>query len=280
MRSVTLIAPALLMSALLCPANTLTDPFGQVQNNCNYSANTPYSACDVIGNPLLYDIQSATFSLSGGMATVMISLNTGAIQNVNNQLVLNPFSDAGVTLIPGDILFYNPNTPYDPTNPSTAQNLQYGVALTDHGFFTPGGLYNITGSVFLQNAQSALNNSTDYYRKDEDVLLAGNGAPVSLGTVSVSANPGANGTTVADYTITATFPTTTAVLSLMSTGQIGLRFSSADCGNDVIEGAVGPGSPASPATAQAPEPAPAFMMLIDIGLLARRPHAWRKRTAR
>jgi hypothetical protein len=265
------------MSAL-CSANTLIDTFGQVQTNCNYSANAPYSACDVIGDPLLYDIQSATFSLSGGMATIMISLNTGAVKNVNNQLTLSPFDDAGVTLIPGDILFYNPNTPYDPANPSTAQNLQYGLALTDHGFFTPGGLYNVTGSVSLQNAQTALNDSTDYYRRDEDVLLAGIGTPVSIGTVSIAANPNGNGTTKADYVITATFPTTTAFLSLMSNGQIGLLFSSADCGNDVIEGAVG-SSVVSPATSQAPEPAPAFMMLAGVVLLAGG-RAWRKHTAR
>jgi len=273
MRSVTLIAPALLMSALLCPANTLTDPFGQAQTNCNYSANAPYSACDVIGDPQLYDIQSATFSIAGGMATVMISLNTGAAQNVNNQLVLGPFNDAGVTLIPGDILFYDPNTPYDPANPSTSQNLQYGVALTNHGFFTAGGLYNITGSVSVENAETALNNSTDYYRKDEDVLLAGSGTPASMGSVSVAANPNGNGTTIANYVITATFPTTTAFLSLVSNGQIGLLFSSADCGNDVIEGAVGP------QTAQAPEPSPAFMMLTGVVLLIGG-CAWRKHTAR
>src|ERR1700722_16301807 len=124
-----LIAPALLMSALLCHANTLIGTFGQVQNNCNYSASPPHSACEVIGEPLLYDIQSATFSVTGGIPTVMISLNTGAVQNVNNQLTLGSFDDAGVTLIPGDILFYNPSTPYDPSNPATAQNLQYGVAL-------------------------------------------------------------------------------------------------------------------------------------------------------
>lgn len=255
-----------LLSVTLCSANTLTDTFNQAQNNCNYSANPPYGNCDVIGDPLLFDIQSATFSTNSGFATLVIYLNSGAVQNVNNQLTLGSFSDSGLTLIPGDAFFYNPNSVYDPSDPNTAQNLKYGFAFTNHGSFLAGDLYRIGGNVSVETAQQALNDNTDFYRRNEAVLMTGSGWPVSAGTVSVGAN--GDGTTSALYVLTATFPTTPDFLSLTSNGQIGLLFSSADCGNDVIQGAVG----------QAPEPGPAVMMLIGVGLLAAG-SKWRRRIA-
>src|SRR5450755_2893009 len=178
MRSGLLIIFTVLVSATLCPANTLTDTFNQAQNNCNYSANPPYGNCDVIGDPLLFDIQSATFSTNNGFATLAIYLNSGAVQNVNNQLTLGSFSDSGLTLIPGDAFFYNPNSVYDPTNPNTVQNLKYGFAFTNHGGFLAGDLYSIAGNVSVETAQQALNDNTDFYRRNEAVLMTGSGAPV------------------------------------------------------------------------------------------------------
>jgi hypothetical protein len=247
----------------VCQANTLTDPFNQPQNNCNYSATAPYSACDVIGDPQLYDIQMATLTPGGGMLTVMIYLNTGAVQqNNNNQLVLGSFSDAGVTLMPGDLLFYNPNTVYDPSDPNTTQYLQYGIPLVSHGSFAAGGLYSITGGTTVETAEQALNYSSDYYRRDEAVLMDGAGTALTTGSVSVATY--GNGTTNAQYVITVTVPTTSAFMSLVSGGQIGLLFSSADCGNDVIQGSVG-----------APEPSSALLILTGIGLLLAG-RKWRK----
>lgn len=266
MRSGLLIATSFLLTAAPGSANTLTDPFGQSQTNCDYSASAPYSNCDVIGDPRLYDIQAAAFSVSGGMATVMIYLNSGAVQTANNKLTLGSFSDSGVTLIPGDIFFYNPTTVYDPSDPSTIQYLQYGIALTNHGSFTAGDLYGITGGVSTETAQTALNDGSDYYRRDETVLMTGSGPAASSGTVSVANN--GNGTSSAQYVISVTVPTTPGLASLMTNGQIGLLFSSADCGNDVIQGTVG----------QAPEPGSAPMMLTGLGLLVAG-FAWRKRRA-
>src|ERR1039458_10382945 len=247
-------ASAILLSAAWCPANTLIDPFGQSQSNCNLSTQAPYSTCDVIGNEMRYDIQASTFTTSGGTSTVTIYLNSGAVKNVNNQLTLGSFSDSGLTLIPGDIFFYNPNTVYDPSDPNTIQYLQYGIALTNHGSFTAGGLYSITGGISTETAQAALN-SGDYYRRDETVLMTGSGTPVSTGTVSV-ASTGGNGVTGAQYVITVTV-STSGLASLESNGQIGLLFASADCGNDVIQGVVG----------QTPEPGPALMVLTGLGFL-------------
>jgi MYXO-CTERM domain-containing protein len=260
------IASSLLLSAALGSASALTDPFGQPQANCDYSYTAPYSNCDAIGNPRLYDIQAATFSVSGGMASVMIYLNSGAVQTVNNKLTLGSFNDSGVTLIPGGIFFYNPTTVYDPSDPSTIQYLRYGIAPTNHGSFTAGDLYSIAGGVSTETAQTALNDSSDYYRRDETVLMTGSGPAASSGTVSVANNR--NGTTSAQYVISVTVPTTPGLPSLMSNGEIGLLFSSADCGNDVIQGPVG----------QAPEPGPELMILTGLALLAAG-FAWRKRRA-
>jgi hypothetical protein len=266
MRSGYLVIFLVLLSATFCSANTLTDIFHESQNNCNYSANAPYSNCDVIGDPQLYDIQSVTFSASGNLATVMIYLNSGAVQTINNQLTLGPFSDSGLTLIPGDVFFYDPNSIYDPSNPSSAQYLKYGLALTDHDNFLAGSLYAITGGISVETAEQALNNTNSYfYRRNEAVLMTGSGAPVGSGTVSVA--PYGDGTTNALYAVTATFSTTSDFLSITSGDHIGVLFSSADCGNDVIQG-----------VAHAPEPGPAVLMLTGVGLLAAG-RKWRKRVA-
>jgi hypothetical protein len=243
--------------------------FGQAQNNCNYSAVAPYSACDVIGDEQLYDIQSATFSTNAGLATFVIYLNSGAVQKVNNQLTLAAFSDSGLILIPGDLFLYAADTVYDPSNPSV---LKYGIALTSHGSFTAGDMYSIGGSVTLETAQQALNDSSDYYRRDEDVLMGGSGNPVTAGLVSVPQN--GDGTTNAEYAITIQVPLTAGIQSLMSDGQIGMLFSSADCGNDVIQGTVGNTTVVTSAT---PEPGPGLMMLTGAALLVVG-KLWRKRT--
>jgi len=271
MRFELLVPTVLLLSAGFCNANTLNDVFGQAQNNCNYSAVAPYSACDVIGDEKLYDIQSATFSTNGGLATFVIYLNSGAVQTVNGQQTLVAFSDAGLILIPGDLFLYSADTVYDPSNPAV---LQYGIAITSHGSFTAGDMYSIGGGVTLQTAQQALNNSSDYYRRDEDVLLGGSGSPVTSGLVSVS-NYG-NGVTNAEYAITVQVPLTAGMESLMSNGQIGILFSSADCGNDVIQGTVG--TPNSQTLVATPEPGPALTMLTGILLLVIG-SLWRKHSA-
>ena len=266
MRSWFLSTFLLLASAAICPASTLIDTFGQNQATCTYSQAPPYGTCDVIGDPQQFDIQQATFSVNGGLATVMIYVNSGAVQKVNNQLSLGAFSDSGVTLIPGDVFFYNPTAVYDPSDPATARYLQYGIPLVSHGTFIAGDLYSITGNISTETAQQALQDTSDYYRMDEAVLMQGSGAPLTSGAVTV-ANNGNGTTTGALYLLTVTVPTTSGFLSLVSGGQIGLLFSSADCGNDVIQGVVG-----------APEPGSALMILVGVVLLAAG-RQWRRRTA-
>jgi len=260
-------------------AGTINDTFGQSQNNCTLTYTPPYSTCDVMGNEMLYDIQKASVSFANGMATVSIYMNTLAIPYGATSLTLTPFHDAGDTLIPGDIFFYNPSAGYDPDDPDTIQNLVYGIPLIDHGSFAAGDLYDISGGISTENAQVALQDGSDYYRWDETVLMTGSGAPDSTGTVTVSKY--GDGVKNAEYEITATVPLTSGLWDLAQNGEIGLLFSSADCGNDVIQGVVATSDP-PPGTvlrsvSDVPEPGPGELTLggLVILLVGRQ---WRKWT--
>ena len=263
----------LFLCAVLCPATTLTDPFHQAQG-CTYSYTSPYDGgCDVIGNEANYDIQKVSLTITGTTATVQLYFNSGAATAGSP---LGSFTDAGDTLIVGDLFFYNPNTPYDPSTPalagSTAADLTYAVPLdtVSRSGLSAGALYSVSTS---EEADSAVGpghpvTSGSYYRQDETVLMTG-GTKVSNGTGVTVANFG-NGTTSAAYVVTVSFQTTSAFLTAVenSTDQIGILFSSADCANDVIQGTVTVPEPQSLALI-----AGGLGMLIGVG-------AWRRRTTR
>jgi hypothetical protein len=258
----------------MCPATTLTDPFHQAQG-CTYSYTSPYDGgCDVIGNEANYDIQKVSLTITGTTATVQLYFNSGAATAGSP---LGSFTDAGDTLIVGDLFFYNPNTPYDPSTPalagSTAADLTYAVPLdtVSRSGLSAGALYSVSTS---EEADSAVGpghpvTSGSYYRQDETVLMTG-GTKVSNGTGVTVANFG-NGTTSAAYVVTVSFQTTSAFLTSVenSGGQIGILFSSADCANDVIQGVV----------STVPEPQSMVLIAGGLGMLIG-VGAWRRRTAR
>jgi hypothetical protein len=259
---------ALFICAVTCPATTLLDPFHLPQTGCIYTTSPPYDGgCDVIGSEMNYDIQMASVVISGNTATVSLYFNTGAEALVGGQMVLGSFSDAGDTLIVGDLFFYSPDAVMDPSDPKNVipSALQYAVPLEGHNALTAGSLYQVGAT---ETAQTALAGSSNYYRRDETVLmtsgtLAGSGAGVTV------ANYG-DGTTSALYQVTVSFQTTDAFLSLVQNGQIGILFSSADCANDVIQGAV---------DTRAPEPQPLALIAGGLGLLLG-VGAWRRRATR
>ena len=95
----------LLAGCVTCQASTIYDAFNQSQaSGCNYSLSAPFTSCDVIGDPALFDIQKADVHIADGSATVTIYFNYGGGIN------LQPFND-GVQLAVGDLFFYDPSDP-------------------------------------------------------------------------------------------------------------------------------------------------------------------------
>jgi hypothetical protein len=221
-----------------------------------------------------YDIQKISMAITGNTATVSLYFNTAAAEGTGNQSGLGPFSDAGLSLIVGDLFFYSPDTVYDPSNPETTSYLKYAVPLNNHHddtatslpTVTPGALYQVGAT---ETAQTALGNPGNvYYRANETVLMTA-GSLVSAGDGVTVADFG-NGITNALYDVTVSFQTTANFLSLLQNGQIGILFSSADCGNDVIQGAV---------AVESPEPRSLALIACGLGTLAC-VFVWRRRKAR
>ena len=145
----------LILGCVTCSAGTIYDPFNQSQaGGCNYSFASPYSTCDVIGNPALFDIQQATVNVENGWATVTIDFNYGG------GITLQPFTD-GIPLAVGDLFFYAPSDP---------GNYLYGVPLSSHGGFTADSLYLVGGNTTLLTADDIIDNTGYYYRRNQDVL--------------------------------------------------------------------------------------------------------------
>lgn len=269
----------LILFAVMCPADTLLDPFHQDQSTCSFSGSP---LCDVVGDEPGYDIQMASLVITGGTATVSLFFNTTAVvvDPSSGQLALGSFSDSGFSLIVGDLFFYSPDTVYDPSATSGANgpdSLKYAVPLdlaatatptttTPARTFTAGALYQVTGS---ETASTALSNPGGVeYRPDVTVLMTA-GNLVSAGNGVTVANYG-NGTTSASYEVTVSFQTTNDFLTLVQGGQIGILFSSAECANDVIQGLV---------TTSVPEPQSLALMVVGLGMLVG-VGAWRRRTTR
>jgi len=266
MRSQVLVSGLiLLLAAIGCQAGVIDDPFHQDQSTCSFSGSP---LCDVIGNEVNYDIQMASVAIVGTTATVSVYLNSGAVYNPGGGLALQMFSDAGLSMIVGDIFFYNPDTVYDPSmasGPTGPAALQYAVPLENHASLTAGSLYSVTST---ETAYTAMSGSSDYYRPQETVLTTA-GTLASAGSGVTVTNYG-NGVTSALYEMTVSFQTTPGFLSLVQNGQIGLVFSAADCANDVIQGAV---------DTSAPEPESLVLIAGGLGLLLG-VRAWRRRASR
>jgi hypothetical protein len=265
MRLAVCIVSLLLTFCFICSAGIITDPFRQNQSNCAYTSTPNYDGgCDVIGDEADYDIQMASVVISGNTATVSLFFNTDGTSGQGPNMALGPFIDAGISLIVGDLFFYDPNTIYDPSDPTTEAFLKYGVPLEGHDSLNAGALYRVGNT---ETAQTALNDPSAFYRKDETVLMT-SGTLASAGTGVNVANFG-DGNTNAMYKATVSFQATADFLSLVENGQIGILFSAADCANDVLQGTVD----------TAPEPRSLALIAGGFGLLAGIA-VWRRKMAR
>lgn len=205
----------------------------------------PYGvgAPDVIGNVNQFDLRSVelvTLNYSSpGQAEFNIRMNYN-----NGDLNLNPFTVAGITLRPGDLLFHGASS-------------YWGVALNSngHGAITAGNLYQATG--FL-TAQTVLGNPGGVtYRPTEAVWFDPSGAvQQGIGSITTSSLGGP------EVNVNVRFLTSAAFLSDIS-GGYQLLMATATCGNDILRASV-----------NVPEP-PSWLLLL-LGLPAM---AWLRRFA-
>ena len=243
--------PFLLLGCITCSAGTIYDAFNQSQaGGCNYGFAPPYSSCDVIGDPALYDIQKASVEIANNWATVTIYFNYGG------GITLQPFDD-GIELSVGDLFFYAPSDP---------GSYLYGVPLSSHGGFLADDLYRVGGDTTLLTADDIIHNPGYYYRRDQDVWLNGSASPETIG-LPVQVVDYGNGVTNALYAATLEFPVPTDfATSVIQDGQLGMAFASAYCGNDVIAGT----TTAAPEPGMFPLLAIGAAMLVASGVLRRK----------
>jgi hypothetical protein len=244
-------------------------------------ATTIFPTTTVIGSDAEYEIYQANVTIVGTSVTVALYFDTGAV-GTSNPPQLGAFTDPdiqGLSMVVGDLFFYNPNTVYDPSDtsndPTGPNALLYAVPLDTAGrSFTPGAVYQL-GPGDTETAETALNNpyGISYYY-DVTVLMtsAANGGNPVAGGIETVVNDTAPGADPTEYVVTESFTATTAFMtSLEFDDQIGIMFSSADCGNDYIEGT------ATVSPAPTPEPAALSLVglaLLGLGILCRR-RAWR-----
>jgi len=261
----------ILFTAALCSAGTITDTFNQPQNNCQYSSAPPYSQCDVIGSESLYDIQSASVTVAGnGATTITLDSNLGGISTPGIKSTLNSFTDPGVpglTMTPGAVFFYassndttvsnfvNPNVT-DFANPSNVESLlTYAIPLVSTGNLIAGDLYQVNTSS-IETAQQALNNPSNVYYRNNLPVLFTSGTLVATGNGVTVSDLGGNN---AEYQISMSFTAPSGTVLTNGSGNVGLLWSSADCGNDFIQGDISTGT-------STPEPS-SFILLLSGGTL-------------
>ncbi len=192
------------------------------------------SSCDVIGDPLKFDVQRGTFTTTGSSAQFDLFTNYGGGSS------LNPFAGGGnYNLFLGDLLF------------TLNGVVKYGVALTTHGDsgnagavsgaanVVQGTLYQVLNAANgVSTSDQVMGTSGSTFRNGTNVWLRNISSSLSVlqsGSVSVINN--GTGTSAAQYDIRVALSNLPAgFLNDFNNANFGVLFSSATCGNDVIIG--------------------------------------------
>jgi hypothetical protein len=247
--------------------------------------NSAYGLSDpgVKGTWQNYDIQSIDFGFTGSTFTVTLDFNYGLVASPGKANytsgswnTLGTFKDGGVSnspgLNPGDLLFWDP-----------ADNVEYGIALSNHTVSSPSGqvnlvqgdLYVVTATETAGTVLSGSGLSASQYNPTDTVWIGsiGSATPVAGTNWKVAAADGGTPTAASPMLIvTDTFSLssidskTQAALNTTKP-NIDVSFASATCGNDLLAGAV--------AYVATPEPSSiclAFggLLLAGIGLIRRK----------
>jgi PEP-CTERM motif len=191
---------------------------------------------DVIGTVSQFDLRSVELVTLDHTAPGQAEFNIRMNYN-NGDTNLNPFTVAGVTLRPGDLLFRGATS-------------FWGVALAEdgHGGVTAGSLYQAQG--FL-TAQTVLGNPTGViYRPTEAVWFDPTGASLQgAGSITTTSLGGP------EVNVNVRFVTSNAFLSDIA-GGYELLMATATCGNDILRSAV-----------NVPEPSSWLLLLSAIGAM-------------
>jgi hypothetical protein len=254
-----------MITAAIGSAGTIPDTFGQTQNSsalggCNPNATyTASTACDVFGDEMKFDIQSATVTVAGGVGTVTLYSNLGGVTSP-----LANFTVGNTTLKPGDLFLYDPSdngtisnfvnnkstgTGMDFASGSIGtieSDLTYAIPLVSHNSLTAGDLYAVNpGNIDTAQQYLAPQNPNGSYRNNLPTMIdGGTQLPATTGINGVTVtSTGDNGTNTgtnpgALYAITVKFAIPSGSPAWLSSSNIGILWSSADCGNDFIQGAV------------------------------------------
>ncbi len=235
--------------------------------------NPPGDDPNVVGSYLSFDTQSISVSDTGGQVTVVIDLDFGDGANGSNAIgtsggnqYLASFTESGLgAFYIGDLFFYDPAAPTtsyttscaNTTPPTqcvtvpTASSLLngYGVVLDGgdgpvNADLTTGDVYKINGSTVSTETALQAYGQNDIYRPGQVVDMTGTSGATPSGTAGHEAvcKIGTTncGTGIAQYQVTLTFSAadlSAAFISLINSGQIGVEFSAADCGNAVLSNA-------------------------------------------
>lgn len=240
---------ALSASAFGTPV-TITDPFGNPANACGNAS------CDVIGDPLKFDIQKVTLNVAGATGTFDIFTNFA-------NSTLAPFTGSGsYNLFAGDLLF------------SVGGIVKYGIAVTAHGESgnngaATGGSALILGELYqvnsaangVETSNQVMGSVGSTFRTNTNVWLRNfNSSLTALapGTRTITSQAGSTGTNFAELDISIAFSNLPAgFLADYHSGTMSVSVASATCGNDILTGNI-------PVTAN---PEPMTMGLMGAGLL-------------